>query len=83
MALHVQDKEADRLVREFAERRGVGITDAIKLAVREADSAAERRVDSLNQRIRPLVEEVRSAMKKNNTTPEDIQRFIDEGWDDL
>ena len=40
MAFHVRDPETDALVREYAEEKRVGITDAIKLAVtraREAD----------------------------------------------
>ena len=34
MAFHVRDPEADVLVRELARKRGVGITEAVKLAVR-------------------------------------------------
>ena len=44
MAIHVQDPETDRLLREFAKKRQVGLTAAIKLAVREADEAVERRI---------------------------------------
>lgn len=39
MAFHVRDPEADTIVREFARERSVGITDAIKLAVKEARDA--------------------------------------------
>ena len=44
MAFHVRDAEADTLVRAFARERSVGLTQAIKLAVREAQDAkaAER-----------------------------------------
>jgi antitoxin VapB len=83
MALHIQDKETDRMVREFARRRGVGITDAVKLAVTEAAKADERRLEVLRLRVQPLIDEVRAGMKKNNTTAEDVKRFMDEGWDDL
>lgn len=34
MAFHVRDREADSLVRELARKRGVGLTEAVKLAVR-------------------------------------------------
>jgi antitoxin VapB len=34
MAFHVRDPEADELVRALARRRGVGITEAVKPAVR-------------------------------------------------
>ena len=83
MAIHVQDPEADRMLRDFARRRKVGLTAAIKLAVKEADRATESQAASLRERVQPLVEEVRAAMKKNNTSPDDVRRFIDEGWDDL
>lgn len=33
MAFHVRDKETDTLVRELARQRGVGLTEAVKLAV--------------------------------------------------
>ena len=33
MAFHVRDSETDTLVRELARRRGVGLTEAVKLAV--------------------------------------------------
>ena len=65
MALHIQDKEADRMVREFARRRGVGITDAVKLAVTEAAKADERRVEALRLRIQPLIDQVRAASSRS------------------
>ena len=34
MPFHVRDPEADDLVRELARKRGVGLTEAVKLAVR-------------------------------------------------
>jgi len=34
MALHIRDAETDRLVRLLAERKGVPLTEAIKVAVR-------------------------------------------------
>ena len=34
MPFHVRDAEADGLVRELARKRGVGLTEAVKLAVR-------------------------------------------------
>ncbi len=33
MAFHIKDKETDRLVRELARRRGVGLTEAVREAV--------------------------------------------------
>ena len=48
MAFHVRDPETDLLVRELALKKGIGITEAVKLAVsdvlkREADVVEERR----------------------------------------
>jgi antitoxin VapB len=43
MPFHVRDPEADAMVREYAEEKRLGITDAIKLAVsktREVDDKA-------------------------------------------
>jgi antitoxin VapB len=34
MPFHVRDPETDTLVRELAKKRGCGLTDAVKLAVR-------------------------------------------------
>lgn len=33
MAFHIRDPETDTLVRKLAERKGVGLTEAVKLAV--------------------------------------------------
>ncbi|MCC7266459.1 MAG: type II toxin-antitoxin system VapB family antitoxin [Caulobacteraceae bacterium] len=48
MAFHIRDAETDTLVRELAQRRGVGLTEAVKIAVgaelkRDADDRNERR----------------------------------------
>lgn len=83
MAIHVQDPEADQMLRDFAKRRNLGLTEAIKIAVAEADAARKERVADLGQRIAPLVAEVRDAMAKSGTTADDVRRFIDEGWDEL
>ncbi len=56
MAFQVRDAETDRLVRELAAQEGVGLTDAVKMAVREKLDAARKR-QSLLERIRPLQEE--------------------------
>ncbi|RYE57726.1 MAG: transcription factor [Rhizobiaceae bacterium] len=34
MPFHVRDRETDSLVRELADKRGIGLTEAVKLAVR-------------------------------------------------
>lgn len=42
MPFHVRDAEADALVRQYAEDNRVGITEAIKLAVRRARAADDK-----------------------------------------
>ena len=80
MAIHVQDKEADRMLREFAQRRGVGITEAIKLAVRGAEKSDRKSVEELRRRIEPILAQVRAARKDMNFSEEDEKAFMDDMW---
>jgi antitoxin VapB len=60
MAFHIRDPETDALVRKLARQKGVGITEAVKLAV-DAElrrEAAEK--PPLRERIRAIQDEVRS-----------------------
>ena len=59
MAFHVRDIETDTMVRELARKRGVGITDAIKLAV-GAELKRDEDVAPFRERIRRIQEEVLS-----------------------
>ena len=59
MAFHVRDAQTDAMVRELARKRGVGITDAIKLAVGAELKRAEDEVPFV-ERIRRIQEKVRS-----------------------
>ena len=54
MAFHVRDPEADTLVREFANERSVGLTEAIKVAVREARAARDAEIERRMQVIREI-----------------------------
>ncbi len=82
MALHIQDREADRMLREFARKRGIGLTAAVKVAVTEANAIAEAkkppRAGSLAERIRPLVEEVRA--RRIGVEPVDHKALMDDLW---
>jgi antitoxin VapB len=80
MAIHVQDEEADWLVREFARRRGLGITEAIKVAVREAGDREERNFEEYKRRIEPIVEQMRAY--RNEGGFEEAMKYIDQNWDD-
>lgn len=57
MAFHVRDPETDRLVRELAQKKGVGLTEAI----REAVAAELKRQDEklpLRERLRAIAEPI-------------------------
>lgn len=51
MPFHVRDEETDTLVRELARREGVGLTEAIKLAVKDRldqkDEAVARKLAAM------------------------------------
>ena len=80
MAIHIPDEEADRMVRDFARRRGVGITAAIKLAVKEAEGRQRRGGEALLHKLQPILEEVRAARKGRKFSQEEDKAFMDEMW---
>jgi antitoxin VapB len=57
MAFHVRDGETDALVRELARREGVGLTEAVKLAVREKLQSGEKQVP-LRERLKKIADEI-------------------------
>ncbi|CAN5134410.1 type II toxin-antitoxin system VapB family antitoxin [soil metagenome] len=57
MAFHIRDMEADRLVRTLAQRHKIGLTEAVKLAVRH-ELAREDDAIPLAMRIKTLRTEV-------------------------
>jgi antitoxin VapB len=57
MAFHVRDPETDTLVRRLAKEEGVGLTEAVKIAVREK-LAARKNAVPLEERVRAIQEEV-------------------------
>ncbi len=79
MAIHVQDEEADWLIRDFARRRGVGITAAIKLAVQEASRHERDNVDELLRRIEPIIAEFRGKIAPQTQSDKE---FMDDMWGD-
>jgi antitoxin VapB len=80
MAIHVQDKEADRMLRDFAQRHGVGITEAIKLAVRGAEKSERKSVEELRRRIEPILAQVRAARNGTVFSEEEDKAFMDDMW---
>jgi antitoxin VapB len=57
MPFHIRDPETDTLVRQLAHKRGLGLTEAVKLAV-SAELKREAEKVPLRERIRPLQAEV-------------------------
>lgn len=57
MAFHIRDKETDRLVRALARRKGLGLTDAVKLAVQQEMASAQDQ-PPLRERLRALAKEI-------------------------
>lgn len=60
MPFYVRDPEADALVRAYAEEKRVGITDAIKLAVRRAREADQKALDEKRAALKAIRDEVAS-----------------------
>ena len=80
MAINVNNPEADALTRQFADREGVSITDAIVIAMREA---IERRnaVETPLQTAARLREKYGIVLDERKRTP--LPRAVfDELWDD-
>jgi antitoxin VapB len=74
MAFHVRDQETDDLVRKLALSRGVGLTEAVKLAVK-AELGRQQRQTPLAERIRVLQDEL--AMRARTGLKAD-KAFFDE-----
>lgn len=62
MAFHVRDPGTDALVRELARKRGVGLTEAIRLAVAE-ELKREAAEPTLLDKIRAIQDEIASRQK--------------------
>ena len=74
MPFHVRDPETDTLVRELARRRGVGLTEAVKLAV-GAELRRETEATPLRDRIAALR---RKVLSRPATGLEADRAFFDE-----
>lgn len=58
MAFHVRDPETDAEVRAFASLRGIGLTDAVKIAVKQARQVQEAEVQERIRRMREIAGQV-------------------------
>lgn len=79
MVIHVQDAEADRLIRDFAKRRGIGITEALKTAVREATRAERTSVEDAFRKLEPTLARIRSLNAQGFDEAEE-KAFMDQMW---
>jgi antitoxin VapB len=57
MPFHVRDPETDALVRQLAQEEGVGLTEAVKIAVRDR-LEARKTAETLHDRIRKIQREI-------------------------
>ena len=80
MALNVNNPEADALTRKFAHIAGVGITDAIVIAMKEA-IARRRDTETPLETAARLLEKHGIALSAAASTPLPRTAF-DEMWDD-
>ncbi|MFC3722358.1 type II toxin-antitoxin system VapB family antitoxin [Neoaquamicrobium sediminum] len=80
MALHIQDKEADRLLRHFARARRVTLTEAVKLAVLEAEEARRQRDNATEDKLESVLVQIRAARGSRPYRAEDDKAFMDEMW---
>lgn len=81
MAIHVQDEETDWLVRDFARRRGLGITAAIRAAIQEASFRERTAGELLGQKIEPLLKQVRA--NRDASFRHVDKAFMDEMWGEI
>ncbi|CAN7585471.1 MULTISPECIES: type II toxin-antitoxin system VapB family antitoxin [unclassified Caulobacter] len=75
MPFHVRDAEADAMLRQYAEDNRVGITDAIKLAVRKAREADRKASDEKLARMRAISDRI---ARLPNTGLKADKAFFDE-----
>lgn len=56
MALHIRDRRVDKLVRELASQRGIGLTEAVGVAVENElrNGSARERIRLLQERLAAL-----------------------------
>lgn len=57
MPFHVRDPETDKLVRALARREGIGLTEAVKLAVRH-ELASSHDQPPLREKLRAIAREI-------------------------
>lgn len=81
MAIHIRDPKTDALVRELAQRRGTGLTEAIREVFEEALEREKRqarwKADELRERLQPLFDKIDAYPRTGQVAD---KRFFDEMW---
>ncbi len=76
MAFHIRDPETDKLAREVAARKGIGITEA----VREALKNDLRRNREDYDRLKAEVEAMQTPCDGPITGSQEDRAFLDDAW---
>ncbi len=79
MGIHIQDEETARALREFAARRGLDVTAAIRAAIAEAEAASASATGGIAGKVEPILAEIRARRTKDRF---DEKAFMDEMWGD-
>lgn len=58
MAFHVRDRETDAMVRELASKKGVGLTEAVRLAVKAELGRRDTNADERLRRMRAVADKI-------------------------
>lgn len=74
MAFHIRDPETDTLVRELARRKGLGLTEAVRLAVRNQLKTEAEQVP-LRDRLRAIADVIAAYPDQDTRTDKE---FFDE-----
>lgn len=75
MAFHIRDVQTDALVRELARRRGVGLTDAVRLAVKAEIERDQAQVADRLTRMRTIADRL---ARRPRTGEKADKAFFDE-----
>jgi antitoxin VapB len=79
MAFHVRDRETDALVRKLAAQKGVGLTEAVRLAVTAEIERKEADVQVRLKKIKALTDEI---AKRPRTGLKADKAFFDDLYED-
>ncbi|MCC6789401.1 MAG: type II toxin-antitoxin system VapB family antitoxin [Hyphomonadaceae bacterium] len=83
MSITIENPETERLARELARRRGVGVAEAVNAALEaelaRAPAAAAKEDPGLAERLLKIAEEYRKLPVLDDRTPEEILDYDEHG----